>query len=232
MHLPDGLLNAPVSIAGAVLAAGLVAISLRKSALTVDDRQVPMAGLLAAFVFAVQMLNFPIATGTSGHLLGGCLAAILVGPWLGSLALTVVVLVQALVFADGGLTALGVNIVLMAFTGCWGGYGVFLVLRRVLRLGGTRSRTGVPVIVGIAAWCAVQLAVTVFVLAYSAGGGGVIGTSTVAWAMFGFHAVVGAGEAVITALAVAAVLAARPDLVYAARDSEAGRALDPAGVMN
>ena len=132
MHIPDGFINAPVSLVGGVVAAGLIAVSVKKAADSLDDRQVPLAGLVAAFIFAMQMLNFPVAGGTSGHLLGGCLAAILVGPWVGSLAMSVVFLVQALVFADGGLTALGLNIIMMGYVTCFGGYGIFLLIRKVL----------------------------------------------------------------------------------------------------
>ena len=132
MHIPDGFMNAPTSLVGGVVAVGLIAVSVKKAADGLDDRQVPMAGLVAAFIFAMQMLNFPVAGGTSGHLLGGCLAAILVGPWVGSLAMAVVFLVQALVFADGGLTALGLNIIMMGYATCFGGYGIFLLLRKLL----------------------------------------------------------------------------------------------------
>ena len=110
---------------------------------TLDEREVPVVGLVAAFVFAVQMLNFPVANGTSGHLLGGVLAAVLVGPYAGALAVTVVLVVQALLFADGGLSALGLNVVNMAFVGAFAGYGVFLVVRRLLgRVGGVGGDGG------------------------------------------------------------------------------------------
>ena len=102
-----------------------MALCLRKTSQTLEDREIPVVGLAAAFVFAAQMLNFPVASGTSGHLLGGVLAAVLVGPWAGALAVTVVLVVQALLFADGGLSALGLNIVNMALVGAFVGYGVF-----------------------------------------------------------------------------------------------------------
>ena len=110
MHVPDGFINAPVSAAAGVVAAGAVAVSLRGARRELDERTAPLAGLVAAFIFAVQMLNFPVAAGTSGHLLGGALAAILVGPYTGVLCISVVLLMQGILFADGGLTALGVNI--------------------------------------------------------------------------------------------------------------------------
>jgi cobalt/nickel transport system permease protein len=214
MHLPDGFMNAPTSVVGGVVAVGLIAISIKKAADTMDDRQVPLAGLVAAFIFAMQMLNFPVAAGTSGHLLGGCLAAILVGPWLGSLAMAVVFLVQALVFADGGLTALGLNIIMMGYVTCFGGYGIFLLLRKLL----PATKGAVTAASALAAWCGVVLASCVFVLFYAVGGTGDAPVGTVAVAMIGVHMLVGIGEAVITGLTVGAVLATRPDLVYGARD--------------
>ncbi len=214
MHIPDGFINAPTSLVGGVVAAGLIVVSVRKAAATLDDRQIPLAGLVAAFIFAMQMLNFPVAGGTSGHLLGGLLAAVLVGPWVGSLAMSVVFIVQALVFADGGLTALGLNIILMGYTTCFGGYGIFLLIRRLL----PRKRSSVVAASAIAAWCGVVLASLVFTLYYAVGGTGGASVSTVAVAMIGVHMLIGIGEAVITALTVGAVLSTRPDLVYGARD--------------
>src|SRR5438093_2641233 len=114
VHVPDGFINAPVSAATGVVAAGAIAVSLRGARRELDERTAPLAGLVAAFIFAVQMLNFPVAAGTSGHLLGGALAAILVGPFTGVLCVSVVLLMQGILFADGGLTALGVNITDMA----------------------------------------------------------------------------------------------------------------------
>jgi len=214
VHIPDGFMNAPTSLVGGVVAVGLIAISVKKAANSLDDRQVPMAGLVAAFIFAMQMLNFPVAGGTSGHLLGGCLAAILVGPWVGSLAMAVVFLVQALVFADGGLTALGLNIVLMGYTTCFGGYGIFLLLRKIL----PATKAAVTGAAAVAAWCGVVLASGVFVLYYAVGGAGDAPLQTVAIGMIGVHMLIGIGEAVITGLTVGAVMASRPDLVYGARD--------------
>ncbi len=212
MHIPDGFIDAPVSAVAGVAAAGGVGVCLRHLGDTFDEHQVPIAGLTAAFVFAVQMLNFPVAAGTSGHLLGGVLAAVLVGPWAGALCVTVVLLVQALLFADGGLSALGLNVLNMAFIGAFGGYGVFLVLRRLL--GG--GRRAVVVASGIAAGLAPAMAAVAFTIEYALGGNGVAAVSTVAAAMIGVHLLIGIGEGVITALTVSAVLAARPDLVHGA----------------
>ena len=114
MHVPDGFLSAGVSVATGVASAGGIGYSLMRAKESLSDRLAPMAGLVAAFVFAVQMLNFPVAAGTSGHLLGGALACIMVGPWAGTIAVAIVLVVQALLFADGGLTALGTNILLIS----------------------------------------------------------------------------------------------------------------------
>src|SRR6187431_418886 len=117
MHVPDGFLDAPTSIVTGVVAAGGVAVALRGARRELDDRTAPMAGLVATFVFAGQMMNFPVGAGTSGHLLGGAMAAVLVGPWTGVLCVTTVLLVQALFMADGGITALGTNVTLMGLVG-------------------------------------------------------------------------------------------------------------------
>src|SRR5919112_5684012 len=137
MHVPDGFLDAPTSLAtGAVAVAG-VALALRGARRELDDRTAPVAGLVATFVFAGQMMNFPVGAGTSGHLLGGALAAVLAGPWTGVLCVSVVLLVQSLLFADGGVTALGTNILLMGVVGVLVGWVVFRGLQAMLpkRLG-------------------------------------------------------------------------------------------------
>ena len=126
MHAPDGFLNAGTAAATAVISAGVIGVSLRQSRQQLADRQTPLAGLTAAFVFAAQMVNFPVAAGTSGHLLGGLLAAVLLGPATGCLVVATVVLLQALVFADGGLTALGYNSLNMAVVTSYGGYALYL----------------------------------------------------------------------------------------------------------
>lgn len=138
MHMSDGIINAPTSLLfGAVALAGLAFCAV-KTRQNLDDRAVPLAGLVAAFIFAVQMVNFPVLPGVSGHLLGGALAAILVGPYTGALCIGVVLVVQSLLFADGGVTALGANITNMALIGSFAGYAVAVVLMRIL---GARGRT-------------------------------------------------------------------------------------------
>lgn len=212
MHIPDGFVDAQTSAGAVAVAVTGLGVCVRRTASSLQERDVPLAGLTAAFIFAVQMLNFPVAAGTSGHLLGGVLAAVLVGPYLGALCVSVVLLVQALLFADGGLTALGLNVVNMALLTTFGGYAAFLLLRRVL----PRTRVSVVAASGVAAGLGVVLAALGFTLEYALGGSGGAPVSTVAGAMVGVHLLIGVGEGVITALVVSAVLAARPDLVHGA----------------
>lgn len=213
MHVPDGFIDGPTSLACGVAAAGGVTVAVRKAAFDLDDQRVPLAGMVAAFVFAVQMLNFPVAAGTSGHLLGGALAAVLVGPWVAALCLTVVLAVQALVFADGGLSALGVNVLLMGFTSTFVGYGIYTVVRRVV----ARSDRAVPMAAAVGAWFSVIAASVLFIGLYALGGTGDVSLAAVGGAMVGVHALIGLGEAAITTLTIAAVVATRPDLLYGGR---------------
>ncbi|WP_030617276.1 energy-coupling factor ABC transporter permease [Streptomyces sclerotialus] len=218
MHVPDGFIDAPVSVATGVVAAAAVAVSLRGARRELGDglggeRTAPLAGLVAAFIFAVQMLNFPVAAGTSGHLLGGALAAILVGPCTGVLCVSVVLLMQGVLFADGGLTALGVNITDMAVVTTVVAYAVFRGLVKVL----PRKRRSVTVASFVAALLSVPAAALAFTLIYALGGTADVSTGKVLTAMVGVHVLIGIGEAFITALTVGAVIAVRPDLVYGAR---------------
>lgn len=217
MHIPDGFIDAPVSVAAGVVAIGGVAVALRQAGKDDLAARAPLTGLVAAFIFAAQMLNFPVASGTSGHLLGGLLAAVLVGPWLGSLAVTTVLVVQSLLFADGGVSALGLNIINMAFIPAFIAYGLFVVIRRFL----PDTRSGVLAATAIAAFASVVLASIGFAIEYALGGNGAASVGTVAAAMIGVHVLIGFGEAIITTLTVGAVLASRPDLVYGARDLDA-----------
>ncbi|MBZ4019185.1 energy-coupling factor ABC transporter permease [Streptomyces purpurogeneiscleroticus] len=219
MHVPDGFIDAPVSVATGAVAAAAVAVSLRGARRELGgdglggERTAPLAGLVAAFIFAVQMLNFPVAAGTSGHLLGGALAAILVGPYTGVLCVSVVLLMQGVLFADGGLTALGVNITDMAVTTTVVAYLLFRGLVKVL----PRKRRSITVASFVAALVSVPAAALVFTLLYALGGTADVSTGKVLTAMVGVHVLIGIGEAVITSLTVGAVIAVRPDLVYGAR---------------
>ncbi|OII65086.1 cobalt ABC transporter permease [Streptomyces sp. CC53] len=214
MHVPDGFINAPVSAAAGLVAAGAVAAGLRGARRELDDRTAPLAGLVAAFVFAVQMLNFPVGAGTSGHLLGGALAAILVGPWTGLLCIAVVLLMQGVLFADGGLTALGVNITIMGGVTVLTAYAVFRGLVKLL----PRGRRAVTVASFAAALVSVPASAAAFTLLYALGGTTNVPVGDVLWAMLGVHTLIGLGEAAITTATVGAVIAVRPDLVYGARD--------------
>ncbi|MGW6566499.1 energy-coupling factor ABC transporter permease [Streptomyces sp. NPDC054975] len=213
MHVPDGFINAPVSIAAGVAAAGAVAVSLRGARRELDERAAPLAGLVAAFIFAVQMLNFPVAAGTSGHLLGGALAAILVGPYTGVLCIAVVLLMQGILFADGGLTALGVNITVMGVVTVVVAYALFRGLVLVL----PRTRRSVTVATFVAALVSVPASAAAFTAVYAIGGTTEVPLGKVLTAMVGVHTLIGIGEAAITMLTVGAVVAVRPDLVYGAR---------------
>lgn len=212
MHIPDGFINGATSAAAGVVAAGGVGVSIRRTGRYLSERQVPLAGLVAAFVFAAQMFNFPVISGMSGHLLGGVLAAVLVGPWAGYLVVSVVLLVQAVFFADGGLSALGLAIINMGLIGTIGGYWVY---RGVLRLvGGTAGR--VALAAGIAASISVPLAAMGFVAEFAIGGTADVSLTAVFTAMLGTHVLIGIGEGILTALVIGAVMASRPDLVHGA----------------
>lgn len=214
MHIPDGFIDAPTSVAFGVVAAAGIGYCLRKGSAELDERAAPLAGLTAAFVFAGQMLNFPVAAGTSGHLLGGVLAAVLVGPWIGATCIAVVLLLQGLFFADGGLTALGLSTFNMAFVGALGGYVIY---RGVLRLLPRRTAS-VPIAAAVAAALSVPLAAASFVVQFALGGTVEnLSLAAVFGAMVGVHLLIGIGEAVITFLTVSLVMSSRPDLVYGAR---------------
>ncbi|MGB0100646.1 MAG: energy-coupling factor ABC transporter permease [Nocardioides sp.] len=221
MHVPDGFLDAPTSLATGAAAVACIGVALVKARNELDDRTAPMAGLVAAFIFAVQMLNFPVGAGTSGHLMGGALAAVLVGPWTGLLCMSVVLVVQSLLFADGGITALGTNVLLMGIATVAVGWIVFRGLQLLL----PRRLALVPLQAGIAAFVSVPVAAVVFVLLYSVGGTAEIPFDTLMTAMIGVHGLIGLGEGIITFLAVGAIVAVRPDLVYGARPVLAQREL-------
>jgi cobalt/nickel transport system permease protein len=214
MHIPDGFINAPTSAIAGVIAAIGIAICLRGARKQLDEKTAPLAGLVAVFVFAMQMINFPVAAGTSGHLLGGALAAILVGPYAGALAVSVVILVQGLLFADGGLSAIGLNIINMGLVTAVVGWFVF---RAVIKMVGI-SRPAVMGAAFAAGFVSVPISALAFVLEYAIGGTGTVPVGTVTVAMVGVHLLIGLGEGIITALTVGAVYLTRPDLVYGVHD--------------
>jgi len=220
MHMSDGIVNAPTSILFGTIAVVALGFCAWRARAELDERTVPLAGLVAAFIFAVQMVNFPILPGVSGHLLGGALAAILVGPATGALCVAIVLVVQCLLFADGGVTALGTNITNMALIGVAAGYSAAVLLYRLMR----RRCDQVPIPgLGVVAFLAAVIGTVCasmgFVVEYAIGGAASASLSTVAAYMLGTHALIGIGEGVITALTVMAVARARPDLVYLLRTS-------------
>jgi cobalamin biosynthesis protein CbiM len=215
MHIPDGFIDIPTSAGAALLTMAGLGVTLKAAKNKLDERSAPLIGLVAVFIFAVQMLNFPVAAGTSGHLLGGALAVVLVGPYAATLALTVVLLIQGLLFADGGLTALGLNIFNMGFVGVWVSYGIFVLIYKLLARFGS-NKTSVVMAGAIAAFISVPAAASAFVFEYWIGGVATYSTTTVLGAMVGTHILIGIGEAVITFLTISAVISTRKDLVYGA----------------
>ena len=209
MHIPDGFLNPPVTAMTWIIALSLVGVSLQKAQAEYKERVVPLMGVCAAFIFAGQMINFPIPGGTSGHLLGGTLAGMLLGPWAGSLVMAVVFIVQGTVFQDGGLTVLGANIVNMGLIGTFGGYYIYKIIRMVI---GRQKLGGMVVGVAIAAWlsvvigslsCAIQLALS-----------DTVPLAVALTAMFSWHIFIGIGEALISVAVGTFVWRTRPELFY------------------
>lgn len=206
MHLPDGFLDPKTWATMDVISAGAVGYAVKKTTERLDERQVPLMGVMAAFIFAAQMLNFPVIGGTSGHLLGGVLAAVLLGPWPAVLVMSAVFIVQALFFQDGGLLALGANIFNMGILGAVLGYYVYFGIRKLF--GGDK---GILIGTFIASWLVVVLAASATAIELAVSGTSVL--RIVLPAMAGVHVVIGLGEAIITTAVVAFVLQVRRDLV-------------------
>ncbi|MCB8984143.1 MAG: energy-coupling factor ABC transporter permease [Ardenticatenaceae bacterium] len=209
MHIPDGFLSVTISAVLWVLTAVTLAIAIRRSQDQFDERLAPLAGIMAAFIFAAQMINFPVAGGTSGHLLGGALAAIVLGPWVGILVMTCVIGVQGLLFQDGGLLVMGANIFNMGIVTALVGYGLY-------RAANGRSETVKLITAGVAAWLSVMAAALMTSLELWLSG--TVALGIVVPAMLGVHAFIGLGEALITVAALAFIFRVRPDLLG---DSEA-----------
>lgn len=219
MHVPDGFLDVPTSVVTGALAVASVGVALKGARRELSDKTAPLTGVVAAFIFATQMINFPVGAGTSGHLLGGTLAAILVGPWTAVLCVAVVLIVQCLLFADGGVTALGTNVMLMGVLAIVVGWFVSRALRALL----SKTFTSVAISGAVGAFVSVPVAAGGFSLLYAIGGTADIPLGALAGAMIGWHLLIGIGEAVITFAAVSGILAVRPDLVYAAKPALAAR---------
>jgi cobalt/nickel transport system permease protein len=207
MHIPDGFLSVGVSLVCWVVAVVGVGWALWRSRTEMGERQAPMMGVLAAFIFAAQMLNFTVAGGTSGHLLGGALAAILLGPWAGILVMTTVVAIQALLFQDGGLLVMGANVTNMALLATLVSYGVY----RGVRLLAGQRRWGLLAGGFIAAWISVLMSSVAVAIQLGFSGTSPIGLALPA--MTAVHVLIGIGEGLITMGALALIAATRPDLV-------------------
>jgi cobalt/nickel transport system permease protein len=211
LHIPDGFLSLGLALLCWALALVAVGLAVRHGRATFDDRLTPVAGIMAAFIFAGQMINFPVAGGTSGHMLGATLAAIVLGPWLGILVMTAVIALQALLFQDGGLVVMGANILIMGVVPVMISYGLYKPVAN-------RSRNVKLATAGTAAWLSVMAAalVTSLLLGFS-------GTSSfrvVVPAMLGVHAIIGLGEALVTVAALAFIMQVRPALLQ--ESGEAG----------
>jgi cobalt/nickel transport system permease protein len=209
LHIPDGFLSAPVSLFTWIAAIVLVAIALKRVQTEYQDRTVPLMGVCAAFIFAAQMINFPIPGGTSGHLLGGTLAGILLGPWAGSLVMTVVFIVQAVLFQDGGLTVLGANIFNMGLIGTFGGYYLYRSIRSIF---GFNTWRGMAIATAFSAWASVVVAS--FICALELALSETVPLSVAVVAMVSWHVLIGIGEALITLVAISYIWRTRPDLLY------------------
>jgi cobalt/nickel transport system permease protein len=207
LHIPDGFLSTAVSVVGWVLMLAAVAYALRQTRGQLGEKQIPLMGVLAAFIFAAQAINFPVAGGTSGHLLGGALAAIIMGPWAAVLIMTSVVAIQALLFQDGGLLALGFNVVNMGILTAFTGHLVYQALRRTLGEG----RNSLLVAGAVGAWLSVLVGAVATAIQLAISGSSPL--SVALPAMSAVHVLIGIGEAIITVGALSFIYATRRDLL-------------------
>lgn len=204
LHIPDGFLSILVSVVCWAITIIVIGFAISKTNKALGEKQIPLMGVMAAFIFAAQMINFPVAGGTSGHLLGGALAAIVLGPWAGMLVMTAVIAVQALLFQDGGLLVMGANILNMGLVTAAIGYGLY-------RSVAGQSKTVKLTVVGIAAWLSVMAGALLTSLQLWLSGTSQL--EIVIPAMLGVHAFIGLGEALITVFALAFIIQTRPDLI-------------------
>jgi len=207
MHIPDGFVSTPVAVTGIAVAAGSLTYAVKATTRKMGEKHVPLMGVLAAFIFAAQMLNFPIIGGTSGHLLGAALAAILLGPWAGIITMTSILIVQSLVFQDGGLLALGVNIVNMGVVPCLVGYYLYSGIAMLFR----KHKTCIMIGGGLAGWLTVVVSAALCALELSASG--IVPLKVALPAMSSIYALIGIVEGLITAALLALVLSVRADLL-------------------
>ncbi len=207
MHISDGFLSGSVSLATGALSVAVVGLALARAGRSLDDKKIPLLGVTAAFVFAAQMLNFPVIPGASGHFMGAALTAILLGPLNACLIMAIVLLIQCLLFADGGLTALGANILNMGIIGGLASYGIFTAARTLL----ARFNKGFFIAAGLAAWCSIVVSASACALELALSG--TVPLRVALPAMAGIHALIGIGEALITCTVLGAIVSVRPDLV-------------------
>lgn len=214
LHIPDGFLSLPISLITWVIAIALIIVSLNQVQAKYQERTVPIMGVCAAFIFAAQMINFPIPGGTSGHLLGGTLAGILLGPWASALVVSVVFIVQAVIFQDGGITVLGANITNMGLIGTFGGYYLYRAIRSTI---GRDSWRGMAIATAVSAWTSVFIAsiLTAIELALS----GTVPLNVAISAMAFWHLLIGIGEALITLAVISFIWRTRPDLLYSSANN-------------
>ena len=223
MHIQDGVLSPVVCAATGAISLGAVGYSVHRLKQSVGDRTIPLTGMMAALVFAGQMVNFPIGAPVSGHLLGGVLAATVVGPWAGCVAMTLVLFVQWALFSDGGLFALGATVLHMAVIGSWGGHAVRLFVQRFIG----DSRKGIVVGSVVAAWASVMAAAALFCLEFRLSWPpSEIDFSKVFTLMVSFHSLIGLGEALITGVAISFVLNQRPELISGSRRLSRGSSVE------
>mgnify|MGYP001234068342 FL=1 len=211
MHVPDGFMNVTMSAATGVISFGTLWAYIRSAKDLIADKFIALTGMMSALIFVLQMINFPVAAGTSGHLLGGALAVIVLGPRLGLICLSVVVIIQSLLFADGGLSALGVNVLNMAIvttTTSW-----FIVKYWIKFIG--KNKTSIVTVSVLAGILSVVFSSIAFTIQYAIGGTISIPVGTVLIAMVSTHLIIGLGEGIITALIITLLMRVRPDLVYA-----------------
>lgn len=206
LHAPDGFVTLPIALVMWMVTAAAVGYAVYRTNRDLDERAVPLLGVMAAFIFAAQMFNFPVVGGTSGHLLGGVLAAVLLGPWAATLVMTAVIAIQGLLFQDGGLLIMGANIFNMGILGTLGGYAVYRLIARLL---GGEERGRLPA-AAVAAWCSVVAGAVAMTLQLAASG--IIPLEIALPAMVGVHALIGIGEAIITVAALGFIGATRADL--------------------
>ena len=213
LHAPDGFVSVPIALAMWAITGLVLFIAVRRTNQTLDERAVPLLGVMAAFIFAAQMFNFPVGPGMSGHLLGGVLAAVMLGPWAATLVMAAVIAVQALIFQDGGLLIMGANIFNMGVVGTLGGYALYRVLARLF---GGEEQGRLPA-AGIAAW--VSVVAGAVAMALELGVSGIVPLNVALPAMVASHALIGIGEALITVAALAFIGATRADL-FKLRDAQ------------